>query len=205
MLNEKSPGPNGFSNEYYRAFSSTLTLYFYAPFSTKPMLNGSVLADMLQLTVVTLPKLEKTPDSPANFWTISLLNTGIKLYAKLLVSWILKVLPTLINPDQVWFIKGRQAPDGSRRLLNIISKLECTNSLAIFLSLDAEKAFDRIHLGFVFKTLSKFKFKAISCLPFKLYILTPQQRSLQMACFPNCSTSLMIQDRVAPYPLLSLP
>lgn len=73
--------------------------------------------------------------------------------------YILQVLPLLINPVQVGFIKGRQAPDGTRRLLNIISKLESSKTPAILLSLDAEKAFDRINWGFAFKTLSKFNFQ----------------------------------------------
>lgn len=57
------------------------------------------LVHQLQATILTLPKLRKSPDSLANFGLISLLNTDIKLYAKILASQILKVLPSITNPE----------------------------------------------------------------------------------------------------------
>lgn len=56
-------------------------------------------------------------------------------------------------------MKGRQGPDGTRHLLNILSKIEHTKTPAIVLSLNAEKAFDRIYWGFVFKNVTKFGFR----------------------------------------------
>lgn len=147
----KAPGPDGFSNEYYRAFQSVLSPHM-GPVFNQAVVIGELPTEMLQATIITLPKPGKSPDQPANFRPISLLNSDTKLYAKLLASRILKVLPDLINSDQEGFIKGRQAPDGTRRILNIISRLEHTKTPAILLSLDAEKAFDRIHWGFAFKT-----------------------------------------------------
>lgn len=105
----KRPGPDGFSNEYYLSFASTLTSYLCTTF-TLAMSSGVIPEEMLQATVVTLPKPGKTPDQPGNFRPISLLNSDTKLLA----TRILKVLPSLIHPDQVGFIKGRQAPDGTR-------------------------------------------------------------------------------------------
>lgn len=154
----KSPGPDGFSNEYYRAFAPLLSPHLCTTFR-QAMEKGVMPKEMLQATVVTLPKPGKTPDQPANFRPISLLNSDTKLYAKLLANRILKVLPSLIHPDQVGFVRGRQAPDGTRRVLNIISGLEHAKTPAILLSLDAEKAFDRIHWGFAFQTLTKLGFR----------------------------------------------
>lgn len=145
----KSPEPNGFSNEYYRTFQPTLTPFLCSIFN-QAMNDGSVPTEMLQATIVTLPKPGKSPDTPANFRPISLLNSDIKLYAKLLASWILQVLPTLVNPDQVGFIKGKQA----------------------------EKAFDRIHWGFAFKTLSKFGFQGHILSAIKALYTTPSARVL---------------------------
>lgn len=76
-----------------RAFSASLTPHLCAIFN-QAMISGTVLAEMLQATVITLPKPGKAPDTPANFRPISLLNSDIKLYAKLLANRKLKKLPT---------------------------------------------------------------------------------------------------------------
>lgn len=117
------------------------------------MTEGSVPSEMLRAIIVSLPKPGKPSYTPANFRPISLLNSDVKLYSKVLARRLLSILPDLIYTDQVGFIKGRQASDGTRRILNILALAERSKDPTLFLSLDAEKAFDRVHLGFVFKTL----------------------------------------------------
>lgn len=118
------------------------------------MSEGKVPPEMLQATIVTLPKPGKSPDTPANFRPISLLNTDIKLYAKVLVQQLLLLLPTLIKAGQEGFIKRHWAPDGTRHNLNILSHVEYSKIPTIFLSLDAKKAFERIHWGFSLNSIS---------------------------------------------------
>lgn len=67
-----------------------------------------------------IPKPNKDPTIPR---PISLLNLNIKMYAKV-IALRLDILPTLIHPDQVGFIKGRQAPDATRRMLYILCYVE---------------------------------------------------------------------------------
>lgn len=62
----KAPGPDGFSNEYYRAFKCTLAPYIGAAFN-QAVARGELPMEMLQATIVTLPKPCKSPDQPANF------------------------------------------------------------------------------------------------------------------------------------------
>lgn len=119
LLNGKSPGPDGYSNEYFKLYQSTLTPHLCSAFN-HALTGGIIPAENLQATIVTLPKPGKSPDQPANFRPTSLLNSDIKLYAKTLARRLFTVLPTLSNKDQVGFIRGRQAPDGTRRLINIM-------------------------------------------------------------------------------------
>lgn len=69
------------------------------------------------------------------------------------------ILPSLVKPNQVGFIKGRQALDGTRRILNILQTADHLRTPSLFLCLDAEKAFDRLHWLYMHYTLRKFGFQ----------------------------------------------
>lgn len=85
------------------------------------------------------------------------MNTNVKIFVKAITSHLLDILPSLIKKnDQLSIIKNRQAPDGTRRFINIISALKENKKPCLLLSLDAEKAFDRIHLEYLNLTLAKF-------------------------------------------------
>ncbi|CAJ0944668.1 unnamed protein product [Ranitomeya imitator] len=117
---------------------------------------------MLQATIVPLPKPGKTPDHPSNFRPISLLNTDLKLYSKILANRLSDVIPSLVHRDQVGFIKSRQTLDGTRRMIDLIHVAGSDRTPSLLLSLDAEKAFDRVHWGYLFEVLARFGFTAVS-------------------------------------------
>ncbi|CAJ0925872.1 unnamed protein product [Ranitomeya imitator] len=117
---------------------------------------------MLQATIVPLPKPGKTPDHPSNFRPISLLNTDLKLYSKILANRLSDVIPSLVHRDQVGFIKSRQTLDGTRRMIDLIHVAGSDRTPSLLLSLDAEKAFDRVHWGYLFEVLARFGFTGCS-------------------------------------------
>uniref|UniRef100_A0A8C5PT47 Reverse transcriptase domain-containing protein n=1 Tax=Leptobrachium leishanense TaxID=445787 RepID=A0A8C5PT47_9ANUR len=155
----KAPGPDGLTNLYYQKFASELTPTLTGLFN-HIKLTGQVPPEMLLATVITLPKPGKPPTHCANFRPISLLNVDIKLYAKLLASRIAPLLPKLIHPDQTGFVPGRQTCDNTRRLFDIIDLANRSGDPGLLLSLDAEKAFDRMHWGFLHQALEAFLFPA---------------------------------------------
>lgn len=85
---------------------------------------------------MTLPKPGKAPDSPQNF---SLLNSDLEIYAMVLANRMAKITPNLIKADQVGFVQGRQAPDGTRHMFNLIRIAEMRRKPTAFLALNAEK------------------------------------------------------------------
>lgn len=111
---------------------------------------------MLTATIITLPKPGKDPSLPQNFRPISLLNVDVKIYAKLIANRLSILLPKLINQDQEGFVSGRQANDATRRMINIIHSAEKLKMPSLLLTLDAEKAFDRVHWGYLVRVLEKF-------------------------------------------------
>lgn len=82
--------------------------------------TGSITAESLAATITTIPKPGKTPDDPASYKPISLLDTATKLYAKLIASLLSKIIPHLVHPDQVGFVTGRQTSDGTRRFIDLL-------------------------------------------------------------------------------------
>ncbi len=69
-----------------------------------------------------------------------------------------QVLPSLINMDQTGYIKNRSSFDNIRRLMSIIYLAKQMDSPVISLSLDAEKAFDRVEWPYLLAVLHKRNF-----------------------------------------------
>lgn len=110
---------------------------------------------MLSEALVTLLlKKDKDPLCSSSR-PISLLNIDFKILVKVLAGYLQRVLPALIDPDQTGFISGRHSSSNSRLLLNILFS-PSTDLPEMFLSLDAEKAFDCVEWRYLFYVFNKF-------------------------------------------------
>lgn len=172
LPNNKSPGADGLSSEYYKTFQTTLTPHLQKLFN-EAATSRSFPEEMLKAIIVTLPKPLKEPTNLQNFRPVSLLNTDLKIFSKIIANRLAEITPSLINMDQVGFVKYRQASDGTRKMINLLTILESKKELTAFLTLDAEKAFNRVHWGYLKATLSKFGtqgpiFKALSTIVLSL-------------------------------------
>lgn len=151
----KSPGPDGFSVEFYKEFWPEIQPIFMA------MVNNFCKKKLLPQTmnlahISVLHKSGKDPLQCSSYRPISLLDHDYKIITKLLARRLEAILPKLINPDQSGFIKGRYAADNIRRALNVINCINNQLKPSLLLSLDAEKAFDRVEWSFLFSVLHKF-------------------------------------------------
>lgn len=59
----------------------------------------------------------------------------------------------LVHSDQVGFVPGREARDNGVCSLLISEAIKSSGTPDLFLSIDTEKAFDRVDWGFMIKTL----------------------------------------------------
>ena len=155
MPSGKAPGPDGFGCEFYKEFSDILLDPLLS------MLNHSYESGILpqslrEANISLILKKGKCPCSCASYRPIALLNSDQKLLSKILALRLEKVLPCIINEDQTGFVKGRSSSDNVRRLLNIIQLTQNCKDPALVLSLDAEKAFDRVEWSYLFYVLEEF-------------------------------------------------
>lgn len=146
-------------------------------------LNAKSLPPTLrQATVSLLLKPNKDPLDCSSYRPISLLNVDFKILSKTLAFRLEQQLPSLIAPDQTGFIKGRLGLFNLRRFFNILNTPSASTP-EIALSLDAEKAFDRVEWDYLFYTLNKFGFgpKFISWI--RLLYSSPLARVRTNSCY----------------------
>lgn len=155
MKKGKSPGWDGIPPEVYLVFWDLIGPPLLNMINTaidKGAFNSSINSAIITL----LLKPNKDPSECGNYRPLSLLNGDVKLYAKVLASRLEGFLTKLIHNDQTGFIKGRLASDNVRRLLHIIHAANENDLPCSVLSLDAEKAFDRLEKDYLWVTLDKF-------------------------------------------------
>lgn len=140
MTSQKTPGPDGLPVEIYRQYGRVLLPELLR------VLNVSMIEalppSMMDSTIITMYKEGKDPLDVASYRPIALLNTDIKIFAKILAARLNKVIVKLIHSDQSGFMPRRTPSINIRRLyLNLQAPMEQDYERDV-LSLDAAKAFD---------------------------------------------------------------
>ena len=156
MENNKSPGIDGLTTNFYKHFwpilSKKLTSVYNHAFRT------GTLAVSQRRGVISLLFKKGDRTQLKNWRPVTLLNTDYKILTKALANRLQQVLPLIIHTDQTASIKGRTINDNTRLLHDVVAYANEKDVPLALISVDQLKAFDRVSHEFLFQCLEHFGF-----------------------------------------------
>jgi len=157
MNNNKSPGSDGITVEFYKHFWDIIKKYYINSINFS-CLTGELNTLQKQGLIFLIPKPNKDLENLNNWRPISLLNVDYKIATKAIANRLKSVLPSIIDNEQSGFLKDRYIGENVKLILEVIDYLNTYNKPGLLFFADFEKAFDSISHKFMLNSLQTLNF-----------------------------------------------
>ncbi|GJW39889.1 RNA-directed DNA polymerase, eukaryota, partial [Tanacetum coccineum] len=157
----KSPGPDGFTFEFFRRYWEFIrpdfcdaVEYFFV--------NGSFSKGCNSSFIALIPKV---PDAKFvnDYRPISLIGSVYKVVTKIMANRLALVIADIISETQSAFVAERQIFDDLFILNEVLHWCKKKNKKAMFFKVDFAKAYDSVRWDFLIDVLEAFGFGPIWC------------------------------------------
>ena len=156
MARRKAPGLDGLPMEFYLKFWDIIGNDLVS------VLNSCFDSGCLSLSqrrgVISLSFKKGDRLDPRNWRPITLLNVDYKLASRVIAGRLLKVIHSVVDKDQTCGVPGRFIGENVALLRDVAEYASSSGTAIAILSLDQEKAFDRVDWSFMRSTLSAMGF-----------------------------------------------
>ena len=138
----KSPGPNGFTSEFFHHCWHLLKHDIWKLVEESRCTLGVLPA--FNTTFLTLIPKEEWYLQPKSFRPISLYNVFIKIITKIIANQLKPLLPFLISKEEIGYVEGHQILDNVILTHELIHSLKLNKIPGMLIKLDLSKAFNKI-------------------------------------------------------------
>lgn len=156
MAHRKAKGNDGFPMEFYVKFWQVLGADLVRVLNS--CLANRRLSKSQRRGVISLSFKKGDRLDPRNWRPISLLNVDYKSASRAIAGRLLKVLHVVVGKDQTCGVPGRFIGENVAYLRDVVDYVSQVGVSCAILSLDQEKAFDRVDWSFMRATLSSMGF-----------------------------------------------
>ncbi|KAL2096374.1 hypothetical protein ACEWY4_008522 [Coilia grayii] len=152
----KAPGLDGLPVDFYKSFWQVIGADVLAVLRDS-LTRGQLPLSCRRAVLTLLPKKGDLTDI-RSWRPISILCTDYKLLSKVLANRLSKVLDEVIHPDQTYCVPGRSIQNNISFIRDVFDLGKLMDLSFGLVSVDQEKAFDRVEHSYLWNNLAAFGF-----------------------------------------------